>query len=499
MELTNRKSGERVVGNASILIATQVITKPFGIILTIACARILGVEDFGLFVFANTLGGILALLAAFGLPKLVTRRVAREIDKTGEILGSILILEIFLSALAFLGMVGVLILLRYPVNRILIISIASIGMILSAVLDVIAAFFRAHQRMQLEAVMRISLSVLNMVLGLLVLFAGYGLVGVLTSQSAAFVLILALGLFLMVRYISHPSFSLDLQTYKGWLKKALPFALSSVFIFIYDGTAVIFISLIKGDQATGLFSAAMNFIKVFGLLPVAIVAAVLPVMAQSWLTSTEAWSIICRRSLKYLLIIALPISMGLMILRDRLVLLIFGSAYADAGLILGMAAWVIVLSFLNHGFSTSLISMDREKTLLRIVGIVMFFNVLSNLSLIFFWGAFGAVVAMLLTEGLMLLSQFDVIRRAHLSLRLRSIALTPVLSAVIMGLSVYLVRDLNLIVVILFGAIIYLLALFLLRTFEEDEILLIIDLVKRGLAKFGRGGQKHVTEGGSDI
>jgi len=189
--------------------------------------------------------------------------------------------------------------------------------------------------------------------------------------------------------------------------------------------------------------------------------------------------------LKYLLIMALPIAVGLAMLSDEFVLFILGYEYADSALILRMIAWVIILAFLNHGFSNALVSIDQEKTYLRIVGVAMVFNVGANLGLIPIWGACGAVAASLLTEGLMLFIQFYVLSTAGLKLSVPAITLKPILSVAVMALGVYLASGLGPVPVILLGAAIYPLALFILRTFDEDEILLMTDLVQSGLAKLG--------------
>lgn len=460
----------RIFGNAAILIATQAITKLLGTIFAIAVARQLGVADYGLFAFAATLGVAFGLLAAFGLPRLITREVARKPTATAQVLGNLLILETVLSILAVLALIGTLVLLRYPTERLVIVAIVGASMVLNAVLGVITALFRAHQRMEWEALIRVCLSVLNLGMGLPILLAGFGLLGLSIVQLAVFSFVVMLAVILAMWKLARPVFTLSWETYRRLLNPALPFAASSFLVFVYDGMGILLVSFIKGDVITGLYSGAINFIRVFGLLPASLVGAFLPAMAYSWQTSRSDWSAKFRRSLKYLWIMALPISVGLVVLSDQFVSLLLGQEYIDSAAILRILAWMIPLEFLNHGFSNALISADGERSYLRIVGLTVATSLVVNLALIPIWGAYGAVVASLLAEGLVLVAQVSVLSRVGLRLSHAEDFIKPALSVTVMALGVRVINDFNLIVSILVGAAIYGATLFALRAFDADEI-----------------------------
>jgi O-antigen/teichoic acid export membrane protein len=272
-----------------------------------------------------------------------------------------------------------------------------------------------------------------------------------------------------------------------------PFAASSILIFIYDGTAIIFLSVLKGDAVTGLYSGAMNFVRVFGLLPASIVGAMLPAMSQFWYTSPSAWTMIYHRSLKYLLLVALPISVGLVFVSEQLVDVVLGSAYAGSAMILQMLAWILIIEFLNHGLSNALISIDREKVYLRVVALAVTFNVIANLLLIPQYGVQGAVAASLFTEGLVLLLQLFVLSRAGLRTPILRIGGRPMLSVVAMGLVLGLVQIPSLLGAVLLGSAVYFIILFTLRPFEADEIQALSQWSTAFLSKLARRfGRKPV-------
>ena len=75
-------TGRTIAKNASVLMASQVITWGLTILLTIFLPRYLGVSAVGQFHLANSLWAIGAILASFGMDLLVTKEIARDAGRT---------------------------------------------------------------------------------------------------------------------------------------------------------------------------------------------------------------------------------------------------------------------------------------------------------------------------------------------------------------------------------------------------------------------------------
>jgi O-antigen/teichoic acid export membrane protein len=467
--LLDKNTGARAIGNAGILTATQIISKILGAAFVFVVARRLSVPDYGFYVFGGACGAIFGMVVAFGIPQFITRTVARELEATRRTLGSTLVVEAILLIVMHVAMAAILLSLGYPVQRVWIIGIMGSGAMLTALYSVNYAFFRAHLRMELEFAVSVSQSAANMVLGIAVLVAGLGILGLVLVQWVVYALTVAASLLLIFWKLGRPSFSPNWRPYRDLLGMAWPFALSSVFVRLYQSMDLVLLSFLKGDQATGLLAGAKNFVMIFGVLAIGLGGAFLPVLSRAAKDSAGLWPNILQRLTKYLLVIALPVCVGLSLVSGELVPLVLGHQYRGSALILQFLAFFIPLSFLNSGLSGGLISRGSEKILMRILGIMVIVSAGSQLALISLWGAYGAAAASLFTEGVMLLSQLYVLRRGGQRLPILRIALRPILSVAIMALGVYFVRGLGLIPTVLIGAVIYVVALFALRTFEIDE------------------------------
>ncbi len=477
----DRKVGARTIGNAGLITGAQMIAKVLGAIFVIFAARALGVVEYGLYAFAATFGAAFGILVAFGIPQLITRSVARDPEITRRALGSAIVVVGGLLAATTVLMAAALCFVVYPQDpaRRWIVGLASLGALLMSVVSVNTAFFRAHQRMDLEALIRISLSAANMTLGIAVLLIGFGVLGLVATQTAIYAACVLAGLALIFRKLGRPIFTRGSAAYRELLVAAWPFALASLFVTVYQSLDIVLLSFLKGDEATGLLAGAKNFTSVFWVLAVGLVGAFLPVLSHTFKESTAQWLDLLQRLTKYLLIVALPVCVGLALISQQLVPLILGQEFHRSGLLLQISAFFMLPSFLNSGLSAGLNSRGSEKTLMRILGGIVLVSAVMQWALISRWGAYGAAAASLVTEFIMLASQLVALRRRGHVVPVLRIALRPLFSVAIMAGGVLLARQLGLAAAVVTGAILYPAALVALRAFDAEEIAMARDVLQR--------------------
>jgi len=325
---------------------------------------------------------------------------------------------------------------------------------------------------------RTVLRVLNVSISLAVLGLGSGVTVLAGAQLTVFSFAFLLSLYLVRERVAKPVFHLSWPSYRGLLKAALPFALCMGFITIYQRTATILLSFFKGDEVTGWYSGAGTFGRLFDFIPMSLQGALLPVMAQFAQKPGKTWQSAYRHSMKYLLVVGLPIATGLAIRSRQFVHLLLGEQYEQSAGILSVLIWALVFSFMNHGASNALISLDGEKTYLKIVGFAAACNVAINFVLVPILGPYGAAIAQLLTECLVLGGQFRALTVVGRRIALWQIAAKPLISAAVLALVLFAAGEAGLLLAVPLSAAAYVGSLFLLQTFERDEILLMADFAQ---------------------
>jgi len=316
-------------------------------------------------------------------------------------------------------------------------------------------------------------------------------VGVALLYITHSLLYLALALLIssMVRHILYFIFSkhyfslgagLDFLLWKKLSARSIPFALSSSFLYIYYRIDTVMLSLMIGDQTTGWYNAAYRLIDVVHYIPLLIVAAILPPMALYSQRDTKALSAIFNRSLRYLVMLAFPIGVGMFLLAPRLVLFVFGAEFQNAAPALRILIWAEVIAFLNYLGGHLLNMMDRQKRYTFIIGATAIFNITLNLFLIPRYQHIGAGLATLLSELLIFFMVYACIQKHIFGIRLWFLVWRPAFVSLIMGVFVLKIQFLPIWCIVVAGCVFYFLVLFILgglNSQDKDTLYSVLDVV----------------------
>src|SRR5690606_26688244 len=129
--------------------------------------------------------------------------------------------------------------------------------------------------------------------------------------------------------------------------------------------------------------------------------AVFPVMSRFYVESSESLRFTYRRSIKYLIMIAIPLISIVFFLAPDIIRIIYSEEYLRSVPALQVLILASAFMFINGVTSNLLGSADRQVTVTRITGLGALFNVAVNLLLIPGFNFMGASAATVLTELLM--------------------------------------------------------------------------------------------------
>jgi|GEM_PF-6586974 len=110
------------------------------------------------------------------------------------------------------------------------------------------------------------------------------------------------------------------------------------------------------------------------------------------------------------------------------------------------------------------------------IGISAALNIILNLILIPYYSYIGASIATVLSE-LLLYCLFLYIGRYYKTINANRTFTKPLIASIIMAITIYPIKNLNTFIIIGLATIIYFLFLFLLKTFGDDDRLLLNNLL----------------------
>ena len=469
---------QRIAKNTGIVVVGDVVFRLISLFVTIYLARYLGTVGFGKYSFIFAYLAFFGVITDLGLNPIFVREMSRDPLATPKVIGNAYIVKLILSISAIIFAIIVIKLIHYPEDTTTYIYIAAFTLLFISFSDFYATIFQANLRMEYNIIAKLAFKVLSAGLILWIIF----------SQGTLLQIIIALVFSEMVktllsysfsRKFVRPRFEIDFVLWKHLLKEAWPIALSSVIFIIYYRIDVVMLSMMQGDAPVGLYSAAYKLIDPLQLIPYAFMVSLFPIMSKAFKTSKDRLIKSYRLSFRFTLIIVFPIAVGVTLIANKIIFLIYGVEFANSTTALQILIWSMVLGSINWVLINLLIAIDKQKLSTLSTALCAIANVTLNFILIPIMSYNGAAIATVATNAVFFISCFYFVSKHLQVLPIHKIIIKPAISSILMGAFVYHFIDINIFLIVPLAGVVYLVALLTLKTFNKEDL----DMIKKVLLK----------------
>ncbi len=460
-----------IIKNATILLITDIISKVMKIGLTIIIARKLGAAELGLLGAALAFAELFSFIPNFGFKNFINREVAKRPEMSGQFFSNIVSIKLILS-LFTLGLIT-LISLFIPLQATnLLLYIVAAGIMLGeSFIQFYTAFFRGAQKAEYEALVLTIEGLLVAGSGILVIWSGYGILNMLIIRLFVTSIVIAGGYIILKKKILVPPFTISRDRCIELLKTSVPFTILAILVIMNAQLGVVLLSHLSGTLETGWYLAAFKLCGIFQFIPASVAGAILPAMTKlAKENQMETLTTTFSKAIKYLLIFVLPIAAGVTILAEKIIFLLYDANYTHSILTLRILIWVIVLSFSNTIFNVAFLSINREKRFVQIQVIGTILYIATCFILIPLIGHNGLAIATISTQFVVFVISIFLIKQNIKDFKLSAIGFKPILAALLMMLTIFLVSSMNFYLIVVIAGLIYFISLLGLKSFDENEI-----------------------------
>ena len=454
--------------NTLYLGAAEIVSKVLQFVVMLYAARLLSKEHFGKFSFALSLSLIAIVLADLGINTLLVREISRNRNLASKYFVNAFSIKVLLSALTYFIIVAVLNIFNSQKDTMQIVYIIWLFTILSTFTELFYSIFRAFEMMFYDALLKILRMILLTFASLFVLFNGYGVIVFSYTFVIIELIVVLVALVIALKKFIKLKIGIDYSFIRSILKKALPFGLAFVFGSIYFFIGSVILYKIKGDVDVAIYSVAYNIALAILFIPTMYTNAIYPVMSRYFKKSEGMLIFIYTKSFKYLYMIGLPISVGLFMLANRIIIFFYGKEYHSSIIALQIISWFLFIKFLNFLNGTTLAAINKQHERMISQGTIASLSIALNLILIPKIGYIGTAISLLITEILLFILYYNNVAKYLHAYNFLNILIKPVISVGIMILYITYAK-LNLILIIPTSAIVYFAILILLKTFEKDD------------------------------
>jgi O-antigen/teichoic acid export membrane protein len=485
------RNGTRIAKNASILMATQLITWALTLILTVFLPRYLGVETTGQLVVANSIWTILAIFISFGMDTMLTKEVARHPEKTTELLGTSFIVRAFFSLFICVFIAIYLYIIDASRTTTYITILTGVSTIIWTFIGASFATLQGLEIMEYMSISNITGKVVNTVLGITVLVLGFGVYAYGVVNSFAALITLGLLLTFLRRY---HKILLRIHLAQAWfmLRDSAPYLLAGLGLILYGQIDVLIISSLVSSTEAGWYGAASRLFGTLLFIPVVYTTAVFPVLTRTYANTPDALPIILGKTFDLMLLVSVPIGLGIFVVAQQGATLLLGSAFTQSGSILALMGIVLIFTYQNILIGQFLISTDRQNswTLIMIVAAIM--TIPLDLILVpwcqreFGNGAIAGALSFIITELGMVSVGIWLLPKGSLGWSNVLMEVRIIIAGLVMATVSWLVRDMFIVIPVIVGAITYIGMIAILRVIPSEDIALFKEMAQGIMRKLRR-------------
>jgi O-antigen/teichoic acid export membrane protein len=483
----------RIAKNSLSLVFLGLIEKVALVLLIAFVARRLCPAEFGAYNLIFSLIFIGGMFANFGVGNVLIREVAKDPTRGHILFNNGMLIATALSVLVWPLIFALAHRLNFDPKISSLIGIFGAVFIFSGLGQTASSVLKAYERMEIFALVGTIRSGANLVLSLLLLYAGGGL----TALVMAFVIteaLMAIVLTLIVhRYFTPIKWHFDLTEIKQIMIKAFPFGLLMAYGIMLRRIDLIFMGWLRPLDEVAVYGAAAKIVDLLSLISGSMVGALFPALSARLTASRSGLWQLYSNSIGVFAILGFGAAAAITVLAGPIILFLFGDTYAAGATTLRWLGWAFFWTVLSGPVGVLLVAAgDRMRGLLTMCLTVLAANILLNLWLIPLYSYKGAAIATFISSLLGFLGRLLLSRSyfKHLP-NLGALMRRAFLASLFTGVLLKLCEGLNLFVLVALGGLIYTLTLGVLGEFREPRYTVLTSKVRELIRTFSY----YVTHG----
>lgn len=465
-------SFRRVLKNTSYILISQQLSRGINFFTVIILTRYLDKNTYGIWSIIQAIPSMFIVIAHMGIDSFVMRRIVYDKSIKEELMAKVLLLRLIFSGF-FIGFVSIFAYaFHYETNIRQLVFISAVSSSIICLTQVIASVFRASENFIFESVLQIVRSSALLLVVYVVMQFDLKLNGIVYGELILFIIItVACYIWYKEKYsIKLKLFKFDSYTFL--LKSSLPFALMALIDPVYMQIDIILLSRLSTFESVALYSLPYKIVLFMTTIPFSLTKTLFPNLARLYNTNKEAQIETFRRTCKIIALVGLPACIGLFLISDKLIYLLFSEQFAGAVLPLKIMSIMLFFYYFRQVFNVTLYASNMERSVSILFTITIVIDIILDFILIPRWDYLGACITTLLSEIFFMVGSYYLITRGLfkiINIRDTKIVAKFILSVLVMGILVILSRKLPLPAQIIIGMFGYFISVLVFKVISVEE------------------------------
>ncbi len=383
--------------NAGWLIGGKIIQMILALVVGVISARYLGPDNYGLVSYGNSYVAFFMAFCTLGINSVIVKELLDNPHEEGVILGSSVALRLLSSFASSLMIVGIVAIMDHgEAVTIAVVALCSVSLVFHA-FDTLQYWFQARYQSKTTAFVVLIAYVLSSSYKIVLLIAGSSVQWFAFASSVDYI---AMAVLLLGAYKRQHGEKLGFSTpvAKRIIKKSYHYILSSMMVAIYGQTDKLMLKQMLDEKQVGYYTVALAVCNMWVFVLSAIIDSIYPTIIKCFSENKEQYEKKNRQLYAIVFYLSVFASLGICLVGDWGINLLYGEEYASAGMPLKIITWYTAFSYLGVARNAWIVCEGKQKYLKYIYFCAAILNVILNAVLIPLWGASGAAAASLVTQ-----------------------------------------------------------------------------------------------------
>jgi O-antigen/teichoic acid export membrane protein len=382
----NKIVQNKVFKNFSYLTIGSVVSQVFSLLTILKITKILHPDDYGLYSFILAQGALVMTIADLGIMMIVVRSIARDPNRTNDLVFNGMILRILSLVVISSIYIGYNFFLGNLSNTEL--WMVFIFALISSFGKLFETAFLGHQKM-------LPTSVIN----LLFSFLWFGFVFILPAPIlnvntliVSFLTLNILKNFVYYHNLKRYNLLLGkvdkfLYSSKKLLQESWPYFALTLVAMPYTKFSNNFLDINSSIDEVAFYNLSDKFTGPISLVLDIALIAIFPNFSALWVSNRKSFIELIENNFKFFMLLGMMMCFLFTVFAVEILGFLFPASYLPAVFVCQIQIWVLFLNSINSLMGTILGSTDNEKKILKI-GIV---NMLFSTPIVFLGSYYGAI------------------------------------------------------------------------------------------------------------
>lgn len=387
---TNINTKQTVLKNTFWLLVSEFGIRVLKLIIFIYATRHLGLSEWGLFSYALALMGFFSIISDIGINTVLQRETARKKEEYLEYLSTGFFLKMGLSLISSVALLSLMIFLSTDNSVRVLIPITSLLLLIDAFREFGFSLNRALEKMEVEAMARISTTALLVILGFIFIKNNPEA----SSLFYAYIIASIMGIFIMYFSLKKHLVGILSNFKKNLLfsiwKEAWPLGIATGLGAIMASTDIIILGWFRNSEQIGIYSTAQKLTQVAYLFPTLLGTAMLPALSRFAQTDLKTMRNNVKSIIKHSFIFTVPLVIGCFVFGNFAFSILFGKQYLESALIFKIMSLAIITIAPSSIISNAIFAEGKQKKLILFICVSLTTNIILCLLTIPVYGIIGA-------------------------------------------------------------------------------------------------------------